>query len=172
MAAIIYSGSLVGTVVTLPVSALLCGLDDGNGWPYVFYCFGMLGIIWSLFWWSMIYENPEDHPRMKQSEMNHIHTGLSVLACESKPPIPWRKVLTCIPLWALVVTHFGQNWGFYTLLTQMPRFLSQVLGFNLREVCNTLNLSLEPKLIGASRMVSTRPCLIFSKPWLEPPLVC
>lgn len=51
-----------------------------------------------------------------------------------KPNIPWKHILTSLPVWALVFTHFGQNWGFYTLLTQMPKFLKDVLRFDLNEV--------------------------------------
>lgn len=134
LVAIIYSGSLVGTVLTMPISAFLCDLEHGNGWPYVFYFFGIAGIIWSICWALMIHENPENHPTIRKCEVEHIKQGLDVAACDTKPPIPWRHVLTSVPVWALVITHFGQNWGFYTMLTQMPRFLSQVLGFNLKEV--------------------------------------
>ena len=26
-------------------------------------------------------------------------------------------------MWAIVVAHFSENWGFYTLLTQLPTFM-------------------------------------------------
>ena len=38
--------------------------------------------------------------------------------------IPWRDILTSMPVWATVCAHFAENWGFYTLLTQLPTFLS------------------------------------------------
>jgi len=28
-----------------------------------------------------------------------------------------------IKVWAIVVAHFAENWGFYTLLTGMPMFM-------------------------------------------------
>ncbi|XP_017492656.1 PREDICTED: sialin-like, partial [Rhagoletis zephyria] len=45
--------------------------------------------------------------------------------------IPWRDILTSVPVWALTITHFGQHWGFYTMLTQLPRYFKE-LGFDLR----------------------------------------
>ncbi|CAL1281263.1 unnamed protein product [Larinioides sclopetarius] len=36
-------------------------------------------------------------------------------------------------MWGLIVTHFGENWGFYTLLTDMPTYLSNVLHFNIEK---------------------------------------
>ncbi|VVC93389.1 unnamed protein product [Leptidea sinapis] len=34
---------------------------------------------------------------------------------------PWRAMLTSRPVWAIVVAHFAENWGFYTLLTSRHR---------------------------------------------------
>lgn len=28
-----------------------------------------------------------------------------------------------MPVWAIVSAHFCENWGFYTLLTQLPTFM-------------------------------------------------
>ena len=62
------------------------------------------------------------------------HDNLFNPNSNSNQKIPWRSILTSVPVWALVVTHFGQNWGYYTLLTQMPRYFQQVLRFDLKEV--------------------------------------
>ncbi len=50
--------------------------------------------------------------------------------------MPWKMIFKSVPVWALVITHFGQNWGFYTLLTQMPNYLKNVLNFDLKSVSN------------------------------------
>jgi ACS family sodium-dependent inorganic phosphate cotransporter len=36
---------------------------------------------------------------------------------------PWGKFLTSPPVWSIVMAHFSENWGFYTLLTQLPTFM-------------------------------------------------
>lgn len=36
---------------------------------------------------------------------------------------PWRKFLVSPPVWSIVMAHFSENWGFYTLLTQLPTFM-------------------------------------------------
>lgn len=40
-------------------------------------------------------------------------------------------MFTSIPFWALACLHFGNLWGLYLLLTAGPKFMSEVLGFNL-----------------------------------------
>lgn len=36
-----------------------------------------------------------------------------------------------LPFWAFVVLHYGNLWGLYFLLTAGPKFVSQVLGFDI-----------------------------------------
>ena len=43
---------------------------------------------------------------------------------------PWKSMMTSKPVWAIIVAHFAENWGFYTLLTGMPTFMKDVLGKN------------------------------------------
>ena len=47
-------------------------------------------------------------------------------------PVPWRKVFSSGPVWALVMVHVAQNYGFYTLLTELPTYMHNVLHFNIR----------------------------------------
>ncbi|KAG1655419.1 Vesicular glutamate transporter 3 [Nymphon striatum] len=45
--------------------------------------------------------------------------------------VPWKQILTSGPVWAIIVAHFSETWGFYTLLTELPSYLKDVLHFNL-----------------------------------------
>lgn len=36
---------------------------------------------------------------------------------------PWKRFLTSLPVWAIMIAHFSENWGFYTLLTELPTFM-------------------------------------------------
>ena len=48
------------------------------------------------------------------------------------PPIPWRGFITSGPLWALLIAHTTYNWGFYVLFTCLPKYLKEVLGFDMK----------------------------------------
>ena len=37
--------------------------------------------------------------------------------------VPWKAILKSKAVWAIIVAHFAENWGFYTLLTGMPTFM-------------------------------------------------
>jgi ACS family sodium-dependent inorganic phosphate cotransporter len=49
---------------------------------------------------------------------------------------PWRSMLTSGPVWAIIIAHFTENWGFYTLLTGLPSFMRQ----EIRTLGNTETL--------------------------------
>lgn len=48
--------------------------------------------------------------------------------------MPWRAILTSIPLWALVIGEVGHDWGLYTMVTDLPKYMSDVMRFNPAEV--------------------------------------
>lgn len=37
---------------------------------------------------------------------------------------PWKDIFTSMPMWAITCSHFCENWGFYTLLTQLPSYMN------------------------------------------------
>ena len=48
--------------------------------------------------------------------------------------VPYKAILKSAPVYAILIAHVGQNWGYYTLLTQMPKYMKDVLNYNLQEV--------------------------------------
>uniref|UniRef100_A0A061QHU6 Sialin n=1 Tax=Cupiennius salei TaxID=6928 RepID=A0A061QHU6_CUPSA len=134
LSTIIYSGAQIGTVFAMPISGLLCDSDFLGGWPSVFYIFGCLGCLWFIFWAFFITETPEKHPTISRAELMLIQAGRNEdSGSEKKKPIPWKAIFTSVSVWTLMVTHFGQNWGFYTFLTELPDYLGSVLLFPLKK---------------------------------------
>lgn len=54
---------------------------------------------------------------------------------------PWKEILTSLPMWALIIVHCGQNWGFWLLLTEIPTYMSEVLGYDIKDVSITIKFS-------------------------------
>lgn len=48
--------------------------------------------------------------------------------------IPWKSVFTSVPVYALILAHFGQNFGYFMLLTELPTYLEQALHFDIKQV--------------------------------------
>ena len=57
---------------------------------------------------------------------------------------PWKRMLTSKAVWAIILAHFAENWGFYTLLTGLPMFMRDVLQYKLDQVMeNAIKLKVE-----------------------------
>ncbi|XP_054262496.1 vesicular glutamate transporter 1-like [Macrosteles quadrilineatus] len=131
MASIAFSGSFVGTVVALPVSGIIA---NTLGWPWIFYITGFFGLVWCAVWWTVVKDNPDDDPHISPEELKYIKESLGTTDTSLKHiKHPWKKFLTSMPVWAIVAAHFCENWGFYTLLTQLPTFMKDTLNFQLEK---------------------------------------
>lgn len=47
---------------------------------------------------------------------------------------PWREILTTVPVYAMVIASIVEMWGYWTLLAEMPNYLSSVLNLDMKEV--------------------------------------
>merc|ERR1712051_928558 len=46
---------------------------------------------------------------------------------KKKRSVPWRHIFTSSPFWAILLCNIPQTYGFYTLLTELPKYLSTIL---------------------------------------------
>ncbi|XP_028844899.1 sialin [Denticeps clupeoides] len=125
-----YTGAQLGTVVALPLSSQICFYLD---WTYVFYVFGAVGLLWFVLWALLVSSTPETHPRISEKEKLYIITSLKNELSSTTDQVPWMSILTSVPLWAIVVAHFSYNWAFYTLLTLLPTYMNDILGFSIKQ---------------------------------------
>uniref|UniRef100_A0A336MCZ8 CSON015207 protein n=1 Tax=Culicoides sonorensis TaxID=179676 RepID=A0A336MCZ8_CULSO len=133
-AAYVYAGANFGTIVSLPLSGWLCSLDFMGGWPLAFYIFGGLGIVW-IFWMLLVFDEPRKHPRISQEEKRYIEIACKIKDHdrENDDYVPWKGIFTSVPVWALLITQCGQSWAFYTVLTEIPTYMANILHFSIQQ---------------------------------------
>ncbi|KAF4521620.1 hypothetical protein B566_EDAN006662, partial [Ephemera danica] len=128
-----YSIFIMGGMIGLSVMMPLCGLVIAYlGWPALFYLSAVQGLTFTLCWFLLVHDTPEQHPRISHDERQHIARGL-VGGPVKTPPIPWRKMFSSLQVWATFVTGIGSDWGFYTLLTVGPKYMASILGVNIQQ---------------------------------------
>lgn len=121
-------GGTFGTVITWP----LCGiLVETIGWVWAFYIPAVISGIITIIWYYIVTDTPSNHPRISVSEREYIEKSLSEFVSKGKAWPPVAKVLTSLPFWSLMVLHYGNLWGLYFLITAAPKFMNEILGFNL-----------------------------------------
>jgi len=129
VAAFVATGMYVALIVAFPLAVWIM---INLGWPWVFYLFGLLGLVWSGVWYLLVTNNPEDHPRVSPEELDYILQGQR--STPQAQTIPWNLFFRERAFWALLCAHFCTNWTWYTFLTWLPTYLVQVRGFSLTEM--------------------------------------
>ncbi|XP_068130532.1 sialin-like isoform X2 [Hyperolius riggenbachi] len=124
-----YAGAQLGTVVSLPLSGLICYYMD---WAYVFYIFGLLGVLWFLLWYFLASDSPQSHHSISDNEKEYILSALKHEVFQDKEVLVC-EMLKSLPLWAIAVAHFSEAFSFYILLTLLPTYMKEVLHFNTQE---------------------------------------
>ncbi|KAJ8923271.1 hypothetical protein NQ315_001828 [Exocentrus adspersus] len=124
-----YAGVPLGTLISMPITGLLSKYKH-VGWPVSFYLFGGLGMAWSILWACFGSESPSQYRNISEAERGYIEYG-SHTENDKKVPTPWKSILMSLPFWAILICHCGENWGYWTLLTEIPSYLQKILNFDI-----------------------------------------
>lgn len=108
---LVYSGMYLGSVVGL----WLCPTFIVSfGWQSVFYIFGALGFVWWVFWQCIAASSPQTSKSIRSEERSYILGAVKQGSGGANPKnVPWRKLLSKAPTWAIIVAHFCTTWGKY-----------------------------------------------------------
>ncbi|RVE41551.1 hypothetical protein evm_013799 [Chilo suppressalis] len=125
----VYAGSQLGTALQLITAGYIA---DQWGWPMIFYSVGILGAIWTLFYLKLGAASPQSSNTISPDERGYIESSLGTVQVHKKLQTPWKAIMTSKQFLALVLVHCGQNWGFWTLLTEIPSYMELVLKVNIK----------------------------------------
>ncbi|XP_034476547.1 putative inorganic phosphate cotransporter isoform X3 [Drosophila innubila] len=130
-----YVGAQFGTITMLASSGMLASMA---GWSSIFYISGGAGCVWVAAYFQRGASSPGVSSCISDEERTLIElTQASEVATKSEQPkedipTPWMSFLTSPPFLALIATHCASNWGFWTLLTQIPSYMKNVLGKDIK----------------------------------------
>lgn len=130
LATISFCGSYAGAVLGMPLSGIL---TKTLGWQSGFYVFGIIGMIWCIFWMIFSFEKPSTNPHITQEERIYIETAIAESGClvDRDMKTPWFKFITSMPVYAIIVANFCRSWTFYLLIISQPMYFSEVFHFNV-----------------------------------------
>ena len=110
--ALVTSAAPLSTVFALPMTGYLI---HRFGWPWPFYVFGIIGLVWAAAWFTGI----------------SSRGGYAAEVAAEQRRIPWKRILTLPSVWAIVITNSCFNWSFYLLLAWLPSYLKRSYGISL-----------------------------------------
>lgn len=120
------SGATIGALIALLTTGWIVA---EYGWQMAFYGFGFLGLIWAVAWHFLAERSPADDPRISDAERELL--SKSGAAGDSKAAIPWARLFSSVPVWALIVTGFCVNWSLYVFLAWLPSFFYDTQGLSI-----------------------------------------
>jgi ACS family sodium-dependent inorganic phosphate cotransporter len=124
------SGVPLGTAFALLVTPIIV---VQLGWQWAFYLFGIVGIVWYIAWRLLVTTTPQAHPSITSQELEYISAHAPTAGAAEEAP-PWGKLLTNMPMWAIIVAHFTNNWTLYVILSWLPIYVNQGLGVDFASV--------------------------------------
>jgi MFS family permease len=124
---IVHSASRLGNAVTPPIIALFI---VSFGWRESFLVMGAISILWMVIWNWYYRDNPKDHPKMTQEELETLPVYVSKSE-QTKKVIPWGPLFKRI----LPVTFvdFCYGWTLWVYLTWLPSFLFTAYHLNIQK---------------------------------------
>ncbi|KAL0478182.1 anion transporter [Acrasis kona] len=131
------TGLELGTLLALLLSPVI---SNSIGWEWSFYIYGGLGIIWSFVYLIITSDTPQDNTFISAYERHYIETSIkneeSILDekpvdKDAKTHSLFYQIITNPGVWAVIVAHTCYNYGWYVLLSYLPKlFLSLGVSFD------------------------------------------
>ncbi|XP_044773212.1 sialin isoform X5 [Neomonachus schauinslandi] len=119
-----YAGAQLGTVISLPLSGIICFYMD---WTYVFYLFGIVGIIWFILWIFLVSETPETHKTISRHEKEYILSSLKnqngLLSA-----LPYFGCWLCMILSGQAADNLRAKWNYSTICVRRVFSLIGMIG--------------------------------------------
>ena len=130
-----YAGTFFGAILIFGNSGWL--VPTPLGWTAVFYLSGFLGVAWCIVWHIWGANTPDNYKGISSAEKSMIVSSLESNQHNDKESVsnlktPWMSIAKSLPCWVLLVAHCAHNWGFWTLLTQLPAYMKYILGMDIK----------------------------------------
>lgn len=127
----------IGASVGSMLAPVLVGFAIAHyNWQTAFVITGAIGLAWVLLW-RQFYFPRASHPALSAEEEQYIAAGQEQhLAADAKKPSV-RTIIHLRNFWGIALPRFLADPTWSTLTFWLPLYLSQVRGFNLKEIALT-----------------------------------
>ncbi len=135
------SGAAIGGIVSIPLIAFLSVFFD---WHIIFIIIGLTGLLWLIPWMVLVKAPPGSHPWVTEDERQYILTGQTRTESEGdSPQTPAEsdsyapgtvELLSRRQSWGVIIASAAIDPIWWLFVFWIPIYLSEVYGFNVREI--------------------------------------
>ncbi|XP_057660262.1 sialin-like [Diorhabda carinulata] len=123
-------GNVLGTCITWPIVGVV---TTYLGWDWGFYVVSIENLMFCIVFYLLVTDTPETHRWIKPEEANFIKESQAGTVTRKKVIAPYKELFKNLPYWMLMLCHVANEWGLYLQLTLVPKFISDVIGFDLSQ---------------------------------------
>jgi ACS family glucarate transporter-like MFS transporter len=115
-----FSGSRLGAAVAMPLVALLI---TSIGWRHTFLLFGVLGVVYAVFWYMLFRNKPEESKLVSAAEMDYIVKNRQQISTNAEKSLSFKSILSSPNVWLAMGQYVSSNFTFFFTLTWMYPFI-------------------------------------------------
>ena len=128
------SGIAGGSVIALICTPWLISVWS---WQGAFYLYGLLGVVWFIFWIYSAQSRPSPLPEWQSTvalapQLTPAASPLVAADEQIYPRLTIRRMLHSRAVWAIAIAHISINWSLYLILSWFPTFVNREMGVDLQ----------------------------------------
>ena len=109
---------------------LVASLISIVGWRRTFEIFGILGVVWAIFFFWWYRDTPAEHPSVNQTELAMLPPQRDTAI--ARGGVPWRVIFSTRAVWLLSVQYMCLAYGWWFYVNWLPTYLRDARGASLR----------------------------------------
>ena len=117
-----FSGSRLGAAFALPLVAWML---TRMGWRWTFVVFGCFGLLFSILWYLLFRNKPEQSKAISAEEKEYILTTRQQPSSSTKASLSFGRIISSRNMWMNMVQYICSNFTFYFTLTWMYPYLKE-----------------------------------------------
>ena len=117
-----FSGSRLGAAFALPLVAWML---TRMGWRWTFVIFGCFGLLFSLGWYLLFRNKPEESVAISEEEKQYILSTRQRPSSGQKASLPFSRIIGSGNMWLNMMQYICSNFTFYFTLTWMYPYLKE-----------------------------------------------
>jgi MFS transporter, ACS family, glucarate transporter len=141
---IMLSFAQIGGIAAPIVTALIIQALD---WRWTFLSYAVLGFLWTAGYWVWFRDDPANHPRVNELEVNEIREQTPPPPLDPGP-VPWRKVFINRGIIVLALLQIFGSFFTYFFYTWFPTYLEEARGIGNVAAGNLNSLAIGGSAIG------------------------
>jgi sugar phosphate permease len=123
------------------------------GWRWIFYVFGAAGLLWSVAFYFLYRNLPEEDAKVNQSELAQIRGrdpdgAIKPVDLHQHLAPPWRVIFRSANMWYIAAGYCCFYYGTYFFMTWFPTYLLEYRHLSLKSVGVLASLPLLAGMVG------------------------